>query len=68
MFGDLFTNGKLDGTNYDMWHQKIRFLLDECEVLVHPTATIYVPAYKDKDNKDITSIKEYQASLVEYQE
>jgi len=29
---------------------------------------MYVPAYKDKDNKDITSIKEYQASFVEYQE
>ena len=34
----------------------------------HLTPTMSVPATKDKDNKDITSTEEYQASLVAYQE
>jgi len=64
----LSTNGKLDGSNYNMWRQKIQFLLNERGVLEHLTATMFVPATKDKDNKDITSTEEYQASLVSYQE
>ena len=59
MFGDLFTNGRLDGSNYDTWSWKIQFLLNEHEVLEHLTTTMFVPATKDKDNKDITSTEEY---------
>ena len=68
MFGDLFTNGKLYGSNYNMQHWKIQFLLDEREVLVHLTATIFAHVTKDKDNKDVMFTKEYQANLVAYQE
>jgi len=49
MFDDLSTNGKLDGSNYDMWHQKIQFLLEKRVVLVNLTATMSAPAIKDKD-------------------
>ena len=30
---DLTKGEKLDGTNYDMWHRKIQYLLNEQEVL-----------------------------------
>ena len=30
---DLTKREKLDGTNYDMWHRKIQYLLNEQEVL-----------------------------------
>ena len=30
---DLTKGEKLDGTNYDMWHGKIQYLLNEQEVL-----------------------------------
>ena len=30
---DLTKGEKLDGTNYDMWHKKIQYLLNEQEVL-----------------------------------
>jgi len=68
MIGDLSTNEKLGGSNYDMWHRKIQLLLNEREVLEHLTTTMSARATKDKENKDITSIEEYQASLVAYQE
>jgi len=68
MFGDLSTNGNLDGPNYDMWCWNIQFLLNEHEVFEHLTATMAVPATKDKDNKNITYAEEYQASLAAYQE
>jgi len=64
MIGDLSTDEKLDGSHYDMWCRKIQFLLNETKVLEHLMATMSVPATKDKDNKDITSTEEYQASLV----
>ena len=68
MFGDLFTNGQLDGSNYNMWCWKIQFLLNEHEVFEHLTTTLSIPATKDKDNKDITATDKYQASLVAYRE
>ena len=68
MIGDLSTNEKLDEPNYNMWRRKIEFLLNEREVLEHLTTTMSSPAAKDKDNKDITSTKEYQTNLVAYQE
>ena len=64
----MSTNGKLDESNYDMWRPKIQFFLNEREMLQHLTTTMSVPATKDKDNKDITSTEEYQATLVAYQE
>ena len=34
---DLTNREKLDGTNYDMWHRRIQYLLNEQEV--HETLT-----------------------------
>ena len=62
MIGELSTNEKLDESNYDMWCRKIQFLLEECEVLEHVTTTLSAPATRNKDNKDIATIEEYQAS------
>jgi len=68
MFGVLFTNGQLDGSNYDMWSWKIGFLLNGNDVFELLTTTMCVPTTKDKDNKDITSTNEYRPCLVAYQE
>ena len=68
MIGGLSTNEKLDGSNHHMWRWKVQLLLNEREVLEHLTAMISAPTTKDKENKDITSTEEYQASLVTYQE
>ena len=68
MFGDLFTNGQSDGSDYNMWSWKIEFLLNEHEVFEPLTTTMSVPLTKDKDNKDITATDEYQASLIAYQD
>ena len=57
MIDDLSTNQKLDGFNYDMWHQKIQFLLNERKVLKHLTAMMAAPATKDKENKDILPLR-----------
>jgi len=67
MIGALSTDEKLDGSNYDMWHRKIQFLLDNREVLEPLSVTISAPATKNKDDKDITSTEEYKASLAVYQ-
>jgi len=64
MIGDLSIDEKLYGSNNDMWHWKIQVLLDECKVLEPLQVTMSVPVTKDKDDKDITSTEEYQASLV----
>ena len=49
--GDLSTNEKLDGSNYDIWRRKIQFLLNEREVLEHLTATMSTPAAKDREQE-----------------
>ena len=67
MIGDLSTDEKLDGSNYDMWHWKIQFLLDDREVLEPLQVTMSALATKDKDDKDITSTEEYKTSLAAYQ-
>ncbi|KAH9618858.1 hypothetical protein KSS87_009464, partial [Heliosperma pusillum] len=43
MIGDLSTTEKLDGTNYDMWHRKIQYLLNEREVLDTLSTTVAKP-------------------------
>lgn len=43
MIGDLSTSEKLDGTNYDIWHRKIQYLLNEREVLETISAIVMKP-------------------------
>jgi len=35
MTGELSTTQKLDDTNYEMWHQKITYLLNDRDLLEH---------------------------------
>ena len=42
---DLTKGEKLDGTNYDMWHRKIQYLLNEQEVLKTLTNVMMRPKY-----------------------
>jgi len=39
MISQLSTSQKLDGNNYDMWKQKIRYLLNERDMLEHLNVT-----------------------------
>ena len=40
---DLTKGEKLDGSNYDMWHRKIQYLLNEQEVLDTLTTLMICP-------------------------
>ena len=40
---DLNKGEKLDGDNYDIWHRKIQYILDEQEVLETLTQTMPAP-------------------------
>ncbi|KAG6534420.1 hypothetical protein ZIOFF_008306 [Zingiber officinale] len=44
VIADLTKGDKLDGTNYDIWHQKIQYLLNEQELLDHITTSMTPPA------------------------
>ncbi|KAK2971566.1 hypothetical protein RJ640_017935 [Escallonia rubra] len=41
---DLNKGEKLDGDNYDIWHRKVQYMLDEQEVLETLTAVMARPA------------------------
>lgn len=43
MIGELSTSQKLDGSNYDMWKQKIQYLLNERDLLEHLTVAKFPP-------------------------
>ena len=53
MIGELSTNQKFDGTNFDIWHQKIQYLLNEKDLLNYLAVAKYPPSDKDKDGKPI---------------
>ena len=55
MIGELSTNQKLDGTNYDMWHRKIKYPLNEINFLEHLTVAKTSPSNNDKGGKLIDS-------------
>ena len=51
MIGELSTTQKLDGTNYDIWKQKIQYLLNKRDFLEHLTVAKFPPSDKDEDGK-----------------
>jgi len=57
MIGDLSTDEKLDGSNYNMWHRKIQFILDEREVLELLQITMSVPATEDKMTRTLLPLR-----------
>jgi len=62
MLGEVPTNQKLDDTNYDIWHRKIQYLLNEKDLLEHLIITKSSPSEQDKDGKPI------DVAFVQYQE
>jgi len=59
----------LDGTNYDIWHWKIQYLLNEKHLLEHLMVTKSPPSEEDKDVKVIdTTTMEYHVSAPAYQD
>ena len=65
----MFTSQKLDGTNYEIWKQKIQYLLNQRDLLEHLTVAKFSPLDKDKDGKPIdTTSAQYQESLLAYQD
>lgn len=61
MIGDLSTNEKLDGTNYDIWHRKIQYLLNEREVLDNLSIVMVEPKDTESDryNQELTAYQEW---------
>ena len=53
MINELSTCQSLDGTNNDMWKRKVRFLLDDKDLLKQLTVAKFPPSDKDKDGKPI---------------
>ena len=47
------SNSKLDDTNYDIWHLKVQFTINECDTLDLLVASTPVPADKDEYDKDV---------------
>ncbi|KAL7225158.1 hypothetical protein ACSBR1_020524 [Camellia fascicularis] len=40
---ELNNGDKLDGNNYDIWHRKVQYLLNEQELLDHLTNIMAIP-------------------------
>ena len=67
--GELSTSQKLDDTNYEIWHRKIQYPLDDKDLLEHLTVTKVLPFDKDRDGKPIDStVVQYQESAKAYQD
>ena len=47
IIANLNKGEKLDGDNYDIWHRKIRYILNEQEVLETITQSLTTPQHGD---------------------
>ena len=65
--GCMQSNDKLDGTNYDVWHLKVQFALDDGDMLDLLTFSMPTLADKDEQGRDTTATKQYQENLKAYQ-
>jgi hypothetical protein len=56
---DLNKGEKLDGENYDIWHRKIRYVLNEQEVLETLSHSLTEPEQEDteQDTRDIAAFE-----------
>jgi len=57
LMGSMPSNEKLDGTNYDVWHLKVQFTLNEGDMLDLLMTSMRAPADKDDKGRDITAIE-----------
>jgi len=55
MVGGLFKNKKLDDTKYDIWLQKIQFLMNKRTILEHFMTSMSTGEDKYKNRKDINA-------------
>jgi len=53
MIGELSTSLKLDETNYEIWHQKIQYLLVDKDLIEHLKMAKVPRSNKDRDGKSI---------------
>jgi len=67
LIGSMASNDKLDGSNYDVWHLKVQFTLNEGDMLDLLTTSMLPPAEKDDQGKDITATEQYKENLKAYQ-
>jgi len=64
--GDLFANGNLEDTIYNIYFQKIQFLLGKCEMLEHLMASMSTRIDKDENDQDVIASKQHLESLKAY--
>ena len=62
IIADLNKGEKLDGDNYDIWHRKIQYVLDEQEVLETLTQSLDKPEDGDTEQHqhDLTAYENWQ--------
>ena len=63
MIGCMQSNDKLDGINYDIWHLKVQFTLNDGDMLDLLTSSMPALADKDEQDRDIIATEQYQESL-----
>ena len=57
--GEVSITQKLDDINYEIWHRKIQYLLDDKDLLEHLKVAKIPPSDKDRDRKliDTTTVQ-----------
>ena len=67
LIGSMPSNEKLDSSNYNVWHLKVYFTLNNCAIL--DLLTTSMPSLPDKDEqaKDITASEQQKPNLKAYQ-
>lgn len=63
MIGCMQSDDKLDGSNYDVWHLKVQFYLNNDDMLDLVAASMAPPAEKDEQGRDITGTEQYKENL-----
>lgn len=63
MIGCMQFDDKLDGSNYDVWHLKVQFYLNNDDMLDHLTSSMVHPTEKDEQGRDITGTEQYKENL-----
>ena len=67
MIGCMQSDDELDGSNYDFWHMKVQFYLNNDDMLDLLTSSKAPPAEKDEQDRDITVTEQYKENLKAYQ-
>ena len=63
LIGSMPSNEKFDGLNYDIWHLKVQFTLNEGDILVLLMTSMLILVDKDEYVKDITTNELYKENL-----